>query len=94
MYADRIRELRIKAGIRQKDFVLHLEKQNIETRPMLPLLNQPIYRKIFGDLEPEYPNAAYIDHNGFYVGCHHGLTKAQLDYLIESIGSFLEPYRK
>ena len=82
------------AGIRQKDFVLYLEKQNIETRPMLPLLNQPIYRKLFGDLEPQYPNAAYIDHNGFYVGCHHGLGREQLDYIISSIGSFLEPYRK
>ncbi len=82
------------AGIHQKDFVLYLEKQNIETRPMLPLLNQPIYRKLFGDLEPQYPNAAYIDHNGFYVGCHHGLGREQLDYIISCIGSFLEPYRK
>ena len=81
-------------GIRQKDFVLHLEKCNIETRPMLPLLNQPIYQKLFGDLEPQYPNAAYIDHNGFYVGCHHGLNREQLDYLIDCIGKFLEPYRK
>lgn len=82
------------AGIRQKDFVLYLEKCNIETRPMLPLLNQPIYRKLFGDLEPQYPNAAYIDHNGFYVGCHHGLKREELDYLIDCIGTFLEPYRK
>ncbi|MGM9605574.1 MAG: DegT/DnrJ/EryC1/StrS family aminotransferase [Faecousia sp.] len=81
-------------GIRQKDFVLYLEKCNIETRPMLPLLNQPIYQKLFGDLEPQYPNAAYIDHNGFYVGCHHGLKREELDYLIDCIGKFLEPYRK
>lgn len=81
-------------GIKQKDFVMALEKCNIETRPMLPLLNQPIYLKIFGDLEPQYPNAAYIDHNGFYVGCHHGLDKADLDYVAESIGNFLDNYRK
>lgn len=81
-------------GIRQKDFVLYLEKCNIETRPMLPLLNQPIYLKVFGDLEPKYPHAAYIDHNGFYVGCHHGLKREELDYLIDCIVKFLEPYRK
>lgn len=81
-------------GISQKDFVMYLEKCNIETRPMLPLLNQPIYRKLFGDLEPQYPNAAYIDHNGFYVGCHHGLKQEELDYMISCIGRYLEPFRK
>lgn len=78
------------SGLVQKEFVMHLEQCNIETRPMLPLLNQPIYRKIFGDLEPEYPAAAYIDHNGFYVGCHHGLSKVQLDYIIACVGDFIE----
>ena len=81
-------------GIKQKDFVLYLEKCNIETRPMLPLLNQPIYQKIFGDLEPQYPHAAYIDHNGFYVGCHHGLKQEELDYLIDCIGKYLNGFRK
>ena len=61
---------------------------------MLPLLNQPIYQKIFGDLEPQYPHAAYIDHNGFYVGCHHGLKQEELDYLIDCIGKYLNGFRK
>ncbi len=77
-------------GIDYKEFVNYLERCNIETRPMLPLLNQPIYRKIFGDLEPQYPVAAYIDHHGLYIGCHHGMDKEQLDYIIESIGKYIE----
>lgn len=77
-------------GIKLKEMVMHLEKCNIETRPMLPLLNQPIYLKIFGNLELEYPNAAYINHNGFYIGCHHGLQIRELDYIIESISKFLD----
>jgi len=81
--------LRKDSGISYKEFILHLEKCNIETRPMLPLLNQPIYIKVFGDLEPEYPRAAYINHNGFYVGCHHGLEKEHLDYIVKCIGDFL-----
>ena len=66
-----------------------LEAHNIETRPMLPLLNQPIYQEIFGDIEKDYPVAEWIDHNGFYVGCHHGMTTKELDVIIETIHEFL-----
>lgn len=78
------------SGLDKKEFVLYLEKCNIETRPMLPLLNQPVYLKMFGNLEPEYPVAAYIDHNGFYIGCHHGLSMEELDYMASCIGMFIE----
>ena len=60
---------------------------------MLPLLNQPVYKKIFGEIEDEYPVAKYIDKNGFYIGCHHGMSKAQLDYQIEIITNYLENYK-
>lgn len=81
-------------GINRRDFVEYLEKCNIETRPMLPLLNQPVYKKIFGDIEKNYPVAEYIDNHGFYIGCHHGLGKEQLDYQIDRIGKYLELNRK
>ena len=75
-------------GRTKDEIVRFLESRNIETRPMLPLLNQPIYRQIFGDIEKDYPNARYIDQNGFYIGCHHGLTKEQLQYEIDTIREF------
>ena len=59
----------------RNEIVKYLEQNNIETRPMLPLLNQPIYKEIFGDIEKDYPVAQWINNNGFYVGCHHGLSK-------------------
>lgn len=71
------------------DLVRYLEGENIETRPMLPLLNQPVYRELFGDIEKEYPNAEYIDHHGFYIGCHHGLTDKELQYQIDKIKGYL-----
>lgn len=83
-----------KESIVLKDMVQYLEKCNIETRPMLPLLNQPVYQEIFGDIEKEYPVAKYIDHHGFYIGCHHGLTKEQLDYQIEAIRKYLSSYKE
>lgn len=71
------------------EFVRYLEKHNIETRPMLPLLNQPVYKDLFGESEGDYPVAQYINQNGFYIGCHHGLTEADLHYEIQTISGFL-----
>lgn len=78
------------SGIVRADLVQYLEKHNIETRPMLPLLNQPVYKELFGNIEPDYPVAEYINRNGFYIGCHHGLTEAEVNYTIKTIGGFLE----
>lgn len=74
----------------RNEIVKYLEQNNIETRPMLPLLNQPIYKEIFGDIEKDYPVAQWINNNGFYVGCHHGLSKEELNMIIKMIHAFLE----
>lgn len=65
-----------------------LEEWNVETRPMLPLLNQPVYQKIFGNLEPKYPVATHIRKNGFYIGCHPALSRADLDYILAVFREF------
>lgn len=77
------------SGVVRRDLVQYLEKHNIETRPMLPLLNQPVYRELFRDIEKDYPVAEYINQNGFYIGCHHGLAEADLCYEIQIITDFL-----
>ncbi len=79
---------KLKAG--RNEIVLFLENNNIETRPMLPLLNQPVYKNLFGSIEKDYPVAEYIDNNGFYIGCHHGMDKEELDYIIDKISEFIE----
>ena len=56
----------------RNEIVKYLEQNNIETRPMLPLLNQPIYKEIFGDIEKDYPVAQWIKNYGFYVCSLHG----------------------
>ncbi len=60
-----------------------IEAQGIETRQMMPLLSQLYYRQLFGDLEPQYPVARWINHHGFYLGCHQGLTREDLDYVAD-----------
>lgn len=65
-----------------------LEDRGVETRDMLPLLNQPVYRKMFGDLEPKYPVAKSLNRSAFYIGCHQYMTPADADYVVEQFRAF------
>jgi dTDP-4-amino-4,6-dideoxygalactose transaminase len=70
------------------DLVMHLEERSIETRHLLPLINQPVYRKLFGDLDAEYPVAARLNENAFYVGSHPEMTDDDVTHVIASFRSF------
>ena len=61
------------------ELVNFLEQNGIETRDMLPLTNQPVYNKLLGWREGDYPVASWINKGGFYVGCHQDLTERDLD---------------
>jgi dTDP-4-amino-4,6-dideoxygalactose transaminase len=75
-------------GEEKTELVNFLEDRGVETRDMMPLLNQPIYKKLFGDLEPQYPVARAINRSGFYIGCHQYLKPADADYVIEQFRAF------
>jgi dTDP-4-amino-4,6-dideoxygalactose transaminase len=60
-----------------------LEENGIETRDMLPITNQPVYRKYLNIEEEDYPIAKWINKGGFYIGCHQELTKNDLDKIID-----------
>ena len=74
----------------KRDLVNFLEEKNIETREMVPLLNQPIYKKIFGDIEKKYPVARWINYGGFYVGCHPYLNKKEIKYIVDTFQEFFQ----
>ncbi len=78
----------------KRDLVNFLEDRLIETRDMMPLLSQPLYRRIFGDLLPQYPNAQWIDHGGFYVGCHPYLSDEQVAYIIDTVREFVRGHAR
>ncbi|MBI5224934.1 DegT/DnrJ/EryC1/StrS family aminotransferase [Candidatus Micrarchaeota archaeon] len=75
-------------NIDRHNLTFFLEKNGIETRFMFPLLSQPVYVKLFGDLEGQYPVAKWINSNGFYIGCHQALTKQDLDYIVLKFTEF------
>jgi dTDP-4-amino-4,6-dideoxygalactose transaminase len=63
----------------KRRLVNFLESKQIETRDMLPLINQPLYQQLYNIREADYPVAEWINNNGFYIGCHQGLKEADLD---------------
>ena len=66
-----------------------LEHANIETRDILPLTNQPIYKRIFGnDLEDRYPVAKWINESGFYIGCHSYMSDAEVEFVTRAFHRF------
>jgi perosamine synthetase len=65
-----------------------LEDRGVETRDMLPLLNQPIYRCLFGDIEKDYPVARELNRSAFYIGCHQYMTPEDADYAVEQFRAF------
>jgi perosamine synthetase len=76
-------------GLSRDALVDHLETHGIETRQLLPLINQPVYRRLFGDLDADYPVAAGLNANAFYVGCQPELGDDDVDYVLAAFRSYL-----
>jgi perosamine synthetase len=77
-------------GVSRDRLVAFLEERGIETRYLLPLINQPVYQRLFGNLDQSYPVAARLNRTAFYVGCHPGMAPNDLDFMIDSIHSFFQ----
>ena len=68
--------------------VEYLEAHGIETRDMLPLVNQPVYRRLLGTREEDFPVAKWVNESGFYVGCHQDLSDEEVDYVAAKFHDF------
>lgn len=66
-------------------FCLYLERKGIETRPLMPLLTQPVYVNMWGRISRNFPVAHRAQTKGFYVGCHQQLTDVDLDFMSRTI---------
>lgn len=78
------------AGFTKWTLCNYLEANGVETREMLPLINQPCYKFLNID-QKQFPNATHVNKNGFYVGCHPGMTD---DDVAHVIGVFREFFAK
>ncbi len=75
--------------IKRDELTLFLEENNIETRPMLPLTNQPYNQALFGaGLKEQFPVAKYINEQGFYIGCYPEMTEEEKKYIVDKFAEF------
>lgn len=72
----------------KRELVNYLENLNIETRDMLPLINQPIYKRLYGNIEKNYPVSKWINENGFYIGCHPFMKEEEVDFVIQAFKNY------
>ncbi len=70
------------------ELIQFLEERGIETRYLLPLISQPVYRRMFGDLDAQYPVAAHLNAKAFYIGCHPEMTDDDAEYVIECLQTY------
>jgi len=80
-------------GVPRDDLVAWLEDHAIETRYVLPLINQPVYRSLFGEQEGRYPVAARINRSSFYVGCHPEMSDDDVEHVIGTFHAFFRDRR-
>ncbi len=78
----------LKNAAARDPLIIFLEERNIETRYMVPLINQPYYLDLFGDLAAQFPNADYVNKHGFYIGCHKGIGEAEINFIIETFKEY------
>lgn len=71
---------------RRDELCLYLEDHGIETRPFLPLTNQPVYRGLV--FEAAFPMAQRVNREGFYVGIHPDLSPDDLNHIASTIRAF------
>lgn len=82
--------IRKDAKVKKSTLVNYLEKNHIETRDMLPLINQPYLQKPYKLKANSYPVADWINNYGFYIGCHQLMGKSELDYIIRMFNKFFK----
>ncbi len=79
--------------VKRSDLIRFLEDNSIETRYLMPLINQPVYHQIFGNLDKQYPVAARLNQNAFYIGCHPDMHDEEAAYVIEKFHQFFQKYK-
>lgn len=70
---------------RRDELAEYLEERGIQTRLMMPLINQPTVKPY---VKKEYPGAQYIQEHGLLLPCHQYLSKKDLEYMVEVIWEF------
>lgn len=67
---------------------LFLERRGVQTRYIMPLINQPVYKGMWK--EKDYPVADYVNKHGFSIGCHQFLRDSDLRYVAKCFEEYFK----
>lgn len=66
---------------RRDEYVVALERAGVETRPLMPIIDQPCYEGIVEQGPLPITRRLLVD--GFFIGCHQGMTRDDAAYIGE-----------
>jgi perosamine synthetase len=75
-------------GLRDS-LVITLERAGVETRFLLPILEQPCYRQLWTITEGQFPVTKWAVGCGFYIGSHQAMTHEDVDHIAGVVHSVL-----
>ena len=85
--------IRENAPFSRKEFQIFLEKRNIQTRTVFTgnITRQPGYKNLeMKKSKDGYKNSDNVMRGGVLLACHHGLTSEMMDYMHDTINTFLK----
>jgi CDP-6-deoxy-D-xylo-4-hexulose-3-dehydrase len=84
--------VRSDAPFRRKQLVEWMEHRGIETRPFLggDVTKQPAYSNIKLEVRGGLENTSLASNNGFFFGCHHGMTDQMVEYVLQCFDDFID----
>jgi len=78
------------APFTREELTRHLEQNGIETRTLfVSMPTQCPGFEYLGYKLGQFPNAEYIGHNGIHVGVHQDVGSEEMEYVLETIGRFI-----
>ena len=77
-------------SLKRSDVIGELEKHGVETRPLFGCIptQQPAYKDM-GHKIGDFPVSERLGENAFYIGCHQGLKKDDLQYALDTFKKIL-----
>jgi dTDP-4-amino-4,6-dideoxygalactose transaminase len=78
--------------IDRNDLARTMLSAGISCRWIFQVIDQPIYEKLFGDLESQYPCARLVNQRGIQLLCHSGLTIEDMDYCSDVMQSYFSSH--
>ena len=80
-------------SVDRESLLMHLENNGVETRYLFPLLDQPVYQKLFPSEAEKFPVAQRLAKQGFFIGMHQGFTSGDMRYIAETIHAYFLGYK-